>query len=740
MNKLFSKPKLIPNILSKIWPIIWLIFIASEYILYREFTYVNYNSVVLFSVLTVCFLILVFFYRKQFVTRNLTFYNCILAFLISFYFSYNTVRVYNFKDFLPNSTRLLFFVCNFYVFYFIAIFVLSVLYKYCFLHNEDKKEISRSKKRLIEGFIFVFVFIFILFFYIPAETFFSSFQDFCYPYWLLVKASMVDAVFYTLMFTLIIGVLNDKFYGITRAVGTGLLIAIYVQYMFMNGSIGFFDGSVYDISKHVLETIINTLVWLVLIIVPLVISLKNNKILLKPSMYITYILGMLHIVSYILLLITADKQCFKYASTYYDFSEQFVVGNNKNIVVLIIDAADNDVLVNDIIKNNNPIMDNFSDFNIYTNTSSVYDYTNHSQLQMITNFPFDNTCVSQKRREIAWNTPWAKEFYKRFHEAGYRINFYNLENETSEYVIGNVDNARLVENENIGIQYINYKVIRGRSSEITRFRVLPNILKMKVSFKNMFKGNEQIIVYNIDKGSYDNEDFADNCSLSLGDNDNYLIFNHTRGVHLPNDKIENYEYCLNYANKYIDEMKRLGTYDDATIIITSDHGHIEETTTELEPATPIFMIKHANESHNKYVLNDAPISHSDIMATLLYNAGLYNGDMNSNVEVTSATVTQGLNSIDELIPGATKDTFSKDSKEVTVNLADEQLFGYPVEYYSEDCDRTRTWYDRYYDPNYLHVGGYTVYCGFTFTGDRKELEEKVENREMTEYQLPVKYE
>lgn len=746
MSQLFKKPYKIIKIISKLWPVVWILFIGSEALLYYQYSFRIKDSILPYIILLYILIFIICFicYRRKFVTNNVNYIGYIISAIISLYYGYGIVSKLNMNDFFDSKIRLCMLAGNMYFIFIVSALVVSLLSKYCFLQLDEntlKKDIDTIKKQFFDSFIFASSFCVVYYLYLPAETFFSSFQDYSYPYWLLIKAISVDAIFCLFILTVLGGTfLNNKMYALVRAIEMGILVGIYGQYMFMNGSIGLLDGSAYDIGKHIHAVVINTLFWITIIVVPLVIALKKRTLLIRISRYIIVMIGLIHLISYISIVVTADKKCFEYASVYYDFSEQFTLGNKENIVVLIIDAADNRMYMDKLLSSDDTILEDFKDFNIYTNTCSVYDYTNHSQLQMITNFPFDNTCGATKRREIAWNTPWANEFYNRLHDAGYKVNFYNLDNESSENVLGKIDNAKSANSNDIGIQYINYKVIKGKNSEITRFRILPDILKNTVKFDNINKSLEHTIVYSNGKGCYDNDAFEANCELTIGESEKYIVFNHTIGVHQPYDTVDEFKYCLEIANQYIEEMKRLGVYDSSTIIITSDHGHIENEEYELEPSTPIFMIKHAGENHDKYLTNAAPICHSDIMATVLYNANLYYGDFNNKVSITSASVTDGLNEIEELIPGADKNTYSKNGENIDIDLSDEQLFGYPVEYYKENDIRTRQWFDRWYDSNYVNVGRFTVYCGFTYTGNTEDLEKKVEKKDMKEYQLPVKYE
>lgn len=86
---------------------------------------------------------------------------------------------------------------------------------------------------------------------------------------------------------------------------------------------------------------------------------------------------------------------------------------------------------------------------------------------------------------------------------------------------------------------------------------------------------------------------------------------------------------LKIVYEYIDEMKRLGIYDNATIIITADHGQnmdvMREAKNDMDydmTSTPILFVKLPNEQHEeKPISNTAPVSHTDFAATIINAVG-----------------------------------------------------------------------------------------------------------------------
>ncbi len=69
---------------------------------------------------------------------------------------------------------------------------------------------------------------------------------------------------------------------------------------------------------------------------------------------------------------------------------------------------------------------------------------------------------------------------------------------------------------------------------------------------------------------------------------------------------------------YLKELKRLGVYDNSTIIITADHGDWVASMDLPEMATsPILLYKPANAPAEPVKVSSAPISHSDYFGTIL---------------------------------------------------------------------------------------------------------------------------
>ena len=169
---------------------------------------------------------------------------------------------------------------------------------------------------------------------------------------------------------------------------------------------------------------------------------------------------------------------------------------------------------------------------------------------------------------------------------------------------------------------------------------------------------------------------------------NAVIIQHIFGTHQPYtlnqnaeiveeaERIDTIKGLSVILNEYMQQLKDIGMYDDATIIITADHGAWYGGDTQ-----PIFFIKQSGETHEALAVNEAPISLDDMQATILSLAG-----------------------------------------------EDYSAYGTSIFDWNADDARERTVYMRGNDEQYPEVQGssFNVYYQYTYVGKRNNLNERVE--------------
>ena len=145
------------------------------------------------------------------------------------------------------------------------------------------------------------------------------------------------------------------------------------------------------------------------------------------------------------------------------------------------------------------------------------------------------------------------------------------------------------------------------------------------------------------------------------------------------------EYLLTIVREYMDKLKSLGVYDDATIIVMADHG--SHDLANYPDSTPMFMIKEPHRRSEEMKISSAPIYFADLMSTYLVNAGLFDEE------------------------------------------TDRELFGSSIYDFDDDSVRERVANYRRVDKNYSTSGisylvpsyGYNVIYSYRYTGNTEDL-------------------
>ncbi|MBQ1945642.1 MAG: hypothetical protein II343_01820, partial [Clostridia bacterium] len=133
------------------------------------------------------------------------------------------------------------------------------------------------------------------------------------------------------------------------------------------------------------------------------------------------------------------------------------------------------------------------------------------------------------------------------------------------------------------------------------------------------------------------------------------------------------------VTEYINQLKALDLYDDATIIITSDHGDKENSMQVL------YFIKEPHVTREEMAVNSAPVSHKEFIGTILHNIGA------------------------------------------------EYPYGQTIYDFTEDDERERTVMRNFIDTDYPAVpkymstanGTHTVMYAYTYEGNRKALRKQI---------------
>lgn len=556
----------------------------------------------------------------------------------------------------------------------------NILFSYFFKYGCDGR--PHPKNLLYSAFGAVSI-AFALFIYIPSDSFINNIDDLTFAYQDFIFVMLIPFFITIAIIEIAALLLNKKFLNLYLSLLAGLTLCIFLQFTFFNSRLGLLDGVEMNWNEHTTYSVITLIVLLIFLAAPFIIQGLVNKVWQKAVKKIPVFVGLVELISLIILAVSSEGKMFEHDLFSLSGKEQYKVSENGNIITIVLDATDNHY-IKEALEKRPEVFDGYEDFTLYTNTCSVFDSTFQSFTQIFSGYSELPTYGVDEWNHDAWSTEQSKEFFKRFHDANYKMNFFIDANWDLSLLEGRVDNIKAAEFKNTWNSQIG---VINDFNRLTAYRTMPFI------FKRFFDVDDLNINGNFvsgDRFDFYNEYFRIGTdTMELADSDrNYFIVEHIWGAHTPYDKknsLDTTEYVLDIAGQYIDNLKKLGVYDNSTIIIMADHG--SHDVHAYPDSTPLFMIKEANRHSDKMTLNSAPIYYTDLMSTYLVNAGLYD------------------------------------------EQKDRELFGSSIYDFKEGQQRERIAHYRFYDDDYppsnvsplVPSFGNNVIYSYKYTGDNSDL-------------------
>lgn len=550
-------------------------------------------------------------------------------------------------------------------------------------------------RKFLNAFLCIFLPAFMLLIFGPAEIFFANVTEFKFVYgdfagYLALLAFGVSAVG-----ALIVMLLPEKIEKIVLGIIFGLSVGGYAQVMFLNKQLDLLGQNPDGYQVAAGTKIINVLIWMIILAVILGVVIWKKKYWKQIVGYGSAFLLAIQLTALISLVLTADEGAYEYPKSTWHLSgaEQYTVSAKENVIVILLDYYSN--LDQQQTEAKYPGFTDFmNDFTYYSNTDCNYFGTFPSIAHMLTGKTVDSSLRVNEWCRRSWSDESTIAFYDILEKNDYKVNIYTPD---LHYLLG-TNSAELLKDtfSNVTDEAqtvdVHYKLLFKTISKMAAYRMAPEVLK------NYFytNGSEytEIIKYvedNIEHGNYDFYEELLSQGLVTDASSNYFTYIHLEGPHnyltgedghykLNATMEETIKGCMVMVEEYLNQLKTLGVYDDATIIVTSDHGDIVDSQV-------IMYVKRPGETHEEMQITNAPISLSELRSTILHNLG-----------------------------------------------EDYSQFGPSFYDFSENEQRERTVYVRWVDHNYPLVDNYAedrmgqvnVYQGYTYTGDLDDLLKCVE--------------
>lgn len=418
------------------------------------------------------------------------------------------------------------------------------------------------------------------------------------------------------------------FKGVAKRIYAALLfttaLCVYIQGNFLNIDLGVMNGGAIVWSEYFFQVMIRLTVWILIIAAGIALSVFKKDIFQKVSFAISFFLTAVQTVTLLVLLIPTILEGDYTTGTYTFVSEEglYEMGKEENVIFFCLDMFD-DSYFKAIFEEEPEIAEEFEGFTYFSNFTGTYSTTNYSLPLLLTGKTYLNEGPARE-----WNNLRAEEgtYVDEFINNGYKLGIYS-ENTyllPERYVTGadNYVEAPLYITNRLHFAYDLYQLVACK--------YLPDIVKpfiwMDGTEFNYWKG------WKSDYRAYDglNASFRDGIldnGISIADSAKQFKFIHLWGSHYPYSIDENANdvetgggvsdiQCargvIRMVQWYIEEMKKNGSYDNAVIVITADHGYYWDGVL----TNPLCLVKPRNATGNMKV-NNAPVCQVDLPATIV---------------------------------------------------------------------------------------------------------------------------
>lgn len=308
------------------------------------------------------------------------------------------------------------------------------------------------------------------------------------------------------------------------------------------------------------------------------------------------------------------------------------VSTGKNIVIFIVDRFDVSYY-NDLIKKTPDFFDDLDGFTYFSDNISLYSRTWPAVPTMITGIDNDfRQTASTYFKKAYTESPFLNDLKNN----GYQIKLY-----TQSYycyrdgapLVGVADNISTSK----GYTITNTGALIGNLVKLSAYRYAPNALKDSIditsaSFSGIVQMKGTAPMYEMNDPEVCGQILQN--GLSFDSDGNSYIFIHLNGGHSPYNMDANAQKsndasadsqirgCFKMIKFYLDEMKKLDVYDDATIVITGDHPRARDD--EAIPTQPritaLFVKPTGSRGALKY--STAQVSQDNLIPTLVKSAGI----------------------------------------------------------------------------------------------------------------------
>lgn len=514
----------------------------------------------------------------------------------------------------------------------------------------------RWPQRLGLGLLTAFFLVFTVFFVAPIEIAQGSSASLVYgagdlwPVLLLPGAGLVAAL------GLGLSLFRGRGFNLALAVVFALGLCAWLQALFLNGGLPAADGATIYWGDHMAMQVVSTAVWVLVAAIAVVGSLHNRRrtqgviVLASVCLVAVQAAGLVGMVVFPSIAGSDQSDAAVSAGGKAIMTEDglYAVSNRDNVIMFVLDTFD-DAYLKRILKTDSSLLDEFTGFTRYENCTGSMIPTRFAVPQMLTGqMPRSDEAFSVYKRERYQRG----DFLDALADADYSIGLY-----TDSLTISDLpaDEQAAITGKTVNVHDLPNAMMDTEGAlrslyQMALYRDVPWSLKWAFWYYTdqintaLAKYDPQApaeeTIYVMDDVRY----YERLCTLGLSARDDgragAFRFIHLLGSHYPfnydenvtdlgqdnSDVFKQSRGALRIVSEYLRQLKELGLYDQATIIVTADHGYWTITEEPLEETSnPIMFVKPAQTAQQAaapMIVSQKPVSQLDLQATVLDAMGL----------------------------------------------------------------------------------------------------------------------
>lgn len=509
------------------------------------------------------------------------------------------------------------------------------------------KKIS-FKNRLLTSLAVNFGLVFSVFVFIPMETYLGNTSEFVFSFSSLVSALLWIAVPLFVILTVVEVIFNGFLYRLITSAVAGGTLACYAQGMFLNGMMKSLDGAADTYSAK--QKLINLAIWGVIFLVPVIITFAWRKISLNVNKFVSLAIAVMQIVGLVSLIPTYTPNELEKMPTY---DKIYEVADGKNVVLLILDRFDNEN-IDYILEEDPTYLDKFKGFTYYPNTVGAYVYTQNSIPYLISGVEDPDLYITDEEKKHNNET---SPYLNRINELTDSMTIYT---ESRYFEVSAENIGEIAENVQAAQPILDNKAAFKPLVKTSLYRVAPLFIKSRFMYTSADLNGATYTengadVYHCEDHKYDVifKDGLVEQGITVNEdlNASYKLI-HFQGAHFPYNITENGEYSaeetdritaskgsLTVAYEYLEQLKKVGKYEDTAIFIFADHGEtilVPDLESHTKPnVNPIMFYKPAGVGEDEaFKTSEAPISLKNVFPTVIAELGGDYSDIGAGRTIT----------------------------------------------------------------------------------------------------------